>query len=52
MTLFEMSCMSSFEKMGTCMEKAMVHLYVKSFIMNRSLHDLKGLGPCCRCGGY
>jgi hypothetical protein len=34
------------------MEKAMVHLYIMSFIVNQSLHDSKGLGFHCRCGGY
>jgi hypothetical protein len=35
-----------------CMERVMVYLYVKNSITSWSLHDLWGLGLCCRCGGY
>jgi hypothetical protein len=39
-------------KRARYMEKVVVHPYVKIFIMNQSLHDLKGLSFHCQCGGY
>jgi hypothetical protein len=34
------------------MERVVVRLYVRSFIMNQSLHDMKGPSFRCQCGGY
>ncbi len=39
------------QKWACCMEKMVVHPYVKSFIMTRFLHDSWGPSLCCQCGG-
>jgi hypothetical protein len=52
MTIFEMSCMPSLEKVGMMYGGNMVHLYIMSFITSQFLHDPKRLGFCCQCGGY
>jgi len=37
-------------KWAHCMERMVVHLYVKSFIISWSLHDQRGLSFRCWCG--
>jgi hypothetical protein len=40
------------KKWAHCMERMVIHLYVRSFITNWILHDLKGPSLCCWCGSY
>jgi len=49
---FEMSCVTLLEGVGMLYGKVVVCFYIKNFITIRSLHDPKGLGLHCRCGGY
>ncbi len=39
------------QKWACCMEKMVVHHYIKSFITSQSLHDSWELGFYCQCGG-
>ncbi len=44
-------CLRS-KEWACCMERAVVHPSVTSFITSLSLHDLTGPSLCCQCGGY
>jgi hypothetical protein len=43
---------SHLKEWAWCMERMVVRLYVRSFTMNWSLHDLRGPSFCCCCCSY
>jgi hypothetical protein len=52
MMSFKTSCMHVLKEWVHCMGRTVKHLYIRSFIMSRFLHDLRRPSLRCQCGGY